>query len=78
MNNSVFNQEGFRRTFNKFYGESEIEKQQKNFDPIPIMSEVYEPTLENGMRKRDVKAETKKLVKPEMPLQGPARGGRTP
>ena len=43
-------------------------------DSIFIPPEAYDP-----MRRRERKLrEAKKVVKPELPLQGPAKGGRTP
>lgn len=48
-------------------------KQPEN-DSIFIPPEAYDP-----MRRRERKMrEAKKVVKPELPLQGPAKGGRTP
>lgn len=73
-NNSVFKSTAFKETFTKICGPSEIEDQRNNHEPVPILkAEIYEP-----MKKREKKAETKKLIKPEMPLQGPSKGGRTP
>lgn len=74
FSNSVFKSEQFKESFKKVYGTTEPEDDAIKYRPVPILeAEVYEP-----MRKRDKKLETKKLVKPEMPLQGPAKGGRTP
>ena len=43
-------------------------------DSIFIPPEAYDP-----MRRRERKLrEAKKVVKPELPLQGPSKGGRTP
>jgi len=43
-------------------------------DSIFIPPEAYDP-----MRRRERKLkEAKKVIKPELPLQGPSKGGRTP
>jgi WD repeat-containing protein 70 len=38
-----------------------------------MKAEINEP-----LKRREKKLEQKKVMKPEMPLQGPAKGGRTP
>ena len=46
---------------------------QADSDSIFIPPEAYDP-----MRRRERKLrEAKKVIKPELPLQGPAKGGRT-
>jgi len=70
----VFKQPEFKDTFTKIYGKSAIEDESRKYDPVPILkAEIYEP-----VKKRDKKLEVKKQAKPEMPLQGPSKGGRTP
>ena len=74
LNNSAFQQPVFTETFSRIYGKSKFVDQETNFEPVPILkAEIFEP-----VKKRDKKIEVKKQAKPEMPLQGPAKGGRTP
>jgi hypothetical protein len=71
---SAFKSDQFKDTYKKIYGETDIDNEAKKYEPVPILkAEIYEP-----MRRREQKAEIKKIIKPEMPLQGPAKGGRTP
>jgi hypothetical protein len=50
------------------------EDESQNFAMSYIPPEFYDP---EQMKKKKQK-EIKKTLKPEMPLQGPAKGGRTP
>jgi len=74
LSKSVFKSDDFKSTYTKIYGVTDLEERGNKFEPVPILkAEIYEP-----MKRREKKAEIKKQIQPEMPLQGPAKGGRTP
>lgn len=74
LGKSAFKSDQFKETYRRIYGEIQMDNEAKKYEPVPILkAEIYEP-----MRRREQKAEIKKIIKPEMPLQGPAKSGRTP
>jgi len=72
-NHSELEDEMLRSREEKAKNGSQNHKQTES-DSIFIPPEAYDP-----MRRRERKLrEAKKVIKPELPLQGPAKGGRTP